>query len=454
MPNGKADPDDEHVPVAGCGDLEFPQKAGKVGLRNLGNTCFMNAGLQCLSHLEPLAGYFLSGSFEEELNRSNPLGSKGKLAEAFADLQRSLWLTNESHHDPQAMHRQLRAVGSHLFDGYEQQDVQEFLAFCLDGLHEDLNRVLVRPPPPSEEVEKEDERLAAQRGDEFAAALAWLRYLERGKSFLVDLLQGQLQSSLTCLQCGHRSRRFDPFLYLSLPVTQEMTSLTEALKAYLEEETLTADERWHCEKCKVKVDARKKIDLWKLPPILVLHLKRFAFDSRSGRFRKITSNLKTDDSLDLGSFCSSKQRFGTQYQVWCVANHSGPYGHGHYTATCRVRGSKGEEALWHHFNDARVTELKPGQEVVGPEAYVIFLVRCRQDTRKPAYVKRQTVSMPELWPHWLSQKKSAVDVLMRQAQVSDPNLSPASNEDKAEDGDKAPPPKFWCCFPGKLRGGE
>lgn len=117
---------------------------GLTGLGNLGNTCFMNSALQCLSNSVPLTRYFLSDKHKEELNCDNPLGMRGEIANAYAGLLHQMWKEQYSSVAP----RQFKtAVGRFApqFSGYQQQDSQELLAFLLDGLHEDLNRVKKKP---------------------------------------------------------------------------------------------------------------------------------------------------------------------------------------------------------------------------------------------------------------------------------------------------------------------
>lgn len=77
-------------------DLPFPDKnqlsmCGKVGIRNIGNTCYMNSALQCLSHTTELTDYFLAKEYQKDINQSNVMGTQGRLANAYASLIFEMW---------------------------------------------------------------------------------------------------------------------------------------------------------------------------------------------------------------------------------------------------------------------------------------------------------------------------------------------------------------------------
>ena len=129
-------------------NMEFTQtpnsRLGLVGLGNIGNTCFMNSALQCLSNTYALTKYFLEGNYKEELNKENALGMKGQLATAYAKLMNELWYGSQSSFSPWSLKK---VVGKFqpMFSGFAQHDSQELLSFVLDGLHEDLSRITKKP---------------------------------------------------------------------------------------------------------------------------------------------------------------------------------------------------------------------------------------------------------------------------------------------------------------------
>lgn len=186
-------------------------RRGVTGLSNLGNTCFMNSCLQCLSNTIPLTEYFLTNRFQDEINMQNPIGTKGKLTFNYAKTIRGLWCEGSSTYSPYILKSSI-AEFQPMFSGYQQHDSQEFLSFLLDGLHEDLNRVIKKPV--TETIESNG------RPDNVVARESWTNFLRRNQSIIVDLFMGQYKSIVTCPTCNHESITFDPYSTLSLPIPQ------------------------------------------------------------------------------------------------------------------------------------------------------------------------------------------------------------------------------------------
>ncbi|KAM9409777.1 ubiquitin carboxyl-terminal hydrolase 4 isoform 2-T2 [Pholidichthys leucotaenia] len=199
---------------------ESQSQPGLCGLSNLGNTCFMNSALQCLSNASPLTEYFLNDQYEAEINRENPLGMRGEIAEAYADLVKQMWLSRSSYVAPRTFKTQVGRFAPQ-FSGYQQQDSQELLAFLLDGLHEDLNRVKKKPYLALRDAEG--------RQDEIVAKEAWTNHRLRNDSIIVDIFHGLFKSTLVCPECSKVSVTFDPFCYLTLPLPMKKDRTMEVV---------------------------------------------------------------------------------------------------------------------------------------------------------------------------------------------------------------------------------
>ncbi|XP_064896352.1 ubiquitin carboxyl-terminal hydrolase 2 isoform X1 [Columba livia] len=331
---------------------------GLTGLRNLGNTCFMNSILQCLSNTKELRDYCLQNQYLRDLNNNSRM--RTALMSEFAKLIQLLWTSspNESV-SPSEFKTQIQRYAPR-FVGYNQQDAQEFLRFLLDGLHSEVNRVLVRPRASTDTLD--------HLPDDEKSRQMWRRYQEREDSRISDLFVGQLKSSLTCSECGYCSTAFDPFWDLSLPIPKKSygeVTLMDCLRLFTKEDVLDGDEKPTCCRCKARTRCTKKFSIQKFPKILVLHLKRFS-EARI-RTSKLTTfvNFQLKD-LDLREFASQSCNHAV-YNLYAVSNHSGTTMGGHYTAYCKNPVS----SEWHSFNDSRVTPMS-SSHVRSSDAYLLF----------------------------------------------------------------------------------
>ena len=196
--------------------LKEDSSHGLCGGRNLGNTCFMNSSIACLSNCTELTYYFLSGDYKKDINKENNLGMGGDLANSWGNILNQYWVESTRVGNPADFKR---TIGNKvkMFRGFGQQDSNEFMNFVLDYLNEDLNGTTKKPYIEIESKRKDE-------SDESCSKRFWECNLKRNDSVITDLFCGQYKSTIICPDCGNINITFDPFTTLTLPLTNKKCS--------------------------------------------------------------------------------------------------------------------------------------------------------------------------------------------------------------------------------------
>ncbi|XP_032514469.2 ubiquitin carboxyl-terminal hydrolase 3-like isoform X1 [Danaus plexippus] len=335
-----------------------------VGLKNLGNTCFMNAVLQSLNNIQEFSYYFSQlPSLEMKTNGRKVYHSRSYTRQEMHDvvmaeeLRKVLINLNtggcgsKAAISPECLFLVIWKVVPR-FRGYQQQDAHEFLRYMLDRLHTELQQLVPDRPEG----------------------------VKAPASIVTAVFGGTLQSEVRCLACGTESKKFDPFLDLSLELPESgrhdaPVSLTDCLASFVQIEELADTERYFCSSCKCKQKSTKQFWIRRLPNVLCLHLKRFRWHNYF-RTKVDTSISFPLLSLDMSGFVlpnvPDTRRSGRGSLLYDLAavivHHGSGAGSGHYTAFAI------NEEQWFHFNDQTV-RATDSAAVASCKPYILFYIR-------------------------------------------------------------------------------
>ncbi len=301
----------------------------KKGLLNLGNTCFMNTGIQILIHNSAFLNDFISSNIN-----SNP----SSISNSFYSLLKNY--NGNNNYSLKAFHNLFQNKHRE-FSNYNQNDCLEFIRVFLEDLNQELNKITIKPKYFELKQNNKNKNILFNEFNN--------NFKSREDSIIIDNFYGTFINSYICKNCKYQSFSFQKFLDIPLLFNNtnnlsyfDYIKIEELIKNNFNNEEILFDFPCENPNCKKKTYHLKETKLCHLPKILILSLQRM----RKLR-NKINSKVYFDENLNLNNYidyeiCNNQN---CQYQLFAIANHKGSIDFGHYFAYIKINGN------WFEFND-------------------------------------------------------------------------------------------------------
>lgn len=327
-----------------------------IGIINLGNTCFINSCLQALIHCKLFMHKFFDKSKDID-EKTMPISYNflllciamieyGKIkGKNFIDISYFKYIFGKKHA---------------IFNGYTQNDSQEFCRIFLEDLSTELNEA--KNKNIYRTLTNTEGKTKKLRDEEFDK-----NFKDREKSIITDLFYSQIITSFQC-KCGSEIYSFQKLLDfpLLLPEKENKVSIIDLLKNYFKSEYVEFEAK--CEKCKQKEKHKKEMRISRPPEILILSLQRINETTK----KKNECLVTFPNDLNLYDYIDHDIGFDKEsdYTLFSIINHVGDMNAGHYFTY--VKPLKSE--FWHIFNDSSVSKLDTKTNIF-KYAYALFYIK-------------------------------------------------------------------------------
>lgn len=337
---------------------EYKDK-GLTGLSNLGNTCFMNSTLQCLSHTYIMNSFLKLEEYKKKVNKK----PESLVLLEWDKLRELIWSENcviSPGGFLSSIQKVAKIKDQPLFTGFAQNDLAEFLVFIINCFHSSISREV--DMQITGETVTDTDKLAKKCFDMMK------NMYSKDYSEFLKMFYGVHVSKLETISGEYLTCTPEPFLLLDLPLPDNTSknngkiTLMDCIDLYTKDELLDGDNQYTIEKTGERVDAKKQILFWSLPNVLIITIKRFS------------NSLEKNNALveiPLADFDLSKHVIGYDnksyvYNLYGICNHMGGVMGGHYTAYVKNANKK-----WYHFNDQEITPIEE-EKLISPNAYCLF----------------------------------------------------------------------------------
>ena len=323
----------------------------EIGINNLGNTCFINSCLQILIHC-PLFIYKLIKN-KKLINEKTPTTSN------FLSICNMMLETQEYSIDISNF-KNLLGLNHKLFEGYFQNDSQEFCRILLEDISRELNEIKTKS---IYRILNNSDRISKKLRDEDFHK----NFTQREKSIITEIFYAQIVNIFTC-ECKAEIYSFQKILDFPLlfpeNINRDIISINELLKLYFQTEHIDFESK--CERCHKISSHKKEIKISRPPEILILSLQRI--DEKQ---EKLGYKVKFPLILDIYPYVDHECGYDREckYNLFGIVNHVGNIDYGHYFSFIKI-GNRD----WFQFNDHEVNNIKKISDC-SEDVYALFYLK-------------------------------------------------------------------------------
>lgn len=347
-------------------------------LSNLGNTCYQNAVLHPLIHTpNGFIEFIMSGVYLKNFNSKSESEIYDSLTFQLHRILNAIFKSNDTELN---INTWKRIVGQKnaFFDGYNQNDAQEFLSFIIEKITEEIGNQVKFIPTRKVDISylSLSQKILNIQADNY-----WNCFHRKKYSLMVPMFSGLFRTKLTYLDSGAISSNFAPFtiIPLNLPDNKiDTLTLNDCFDELINEEELDKDNMVSGKLSYGKYLGKKQETIWKLPKYMTVQLKRFKYNDFGQISMKDTRKVSYPLEIDMSKYideASKYKKLSNKYKLYGVTLHHGmmmgSFSSGHYIALVQNRTNN----KWYLYNDDKKPCELDEKMIINNNAYILYYVR-------------------------------------------------------------------------------